>query len=100
MNQLRDKLTAMGCACDDWDDARCKRVALAVGIEVPRTITIEEYKGAFYLKTDGYKVPHKSDPEKTSTAKGLYTRIEAWPELLKDIEAATPAVEKFLKERK
>ncbi len=100
MDQVRNQLEEMGCMCEDWTDEKCNEVAKVLGIAVPRKIEVVDYKGAFYLKTEGFTVPHKTDPEKTSQAKGLYTRIEGWPQLLKDVEAATPIVEAFLRSQK
>ena len=100
MDQVRDQLETMGCSCAGWDDETCSEVAKKLGIEVPRKIEIVEYKGAHYLKTEGFPVPNKADPKKTSMAKNIFARVEGWEQLRKDVEAATPIVEAFLRSQK
>ncbi|KKM27450.1 hypothetical protein LCGC14_1574620 [marine sediment metagenome] len=92
MENIRESLAEKGCDCADWSDEKCKEVAKALEIKLPREVEIVTGKnGAQYFVTEGFTVPkyknQKEVPGETSTAKNIYTRVESLPQLRKDINA-------------
>ncbi|GAG91682.1 unnamed protein product [marine sediment metagenome] len=88
---LREMLAAEGLSevrLDAMDRAAMKKTAKALGLdvgEVSREVQLVENKGAQYVQTDSFPVPHRSDPKKTENARNLYLRVEAVPQAIADL---------------
>jgi len=81
MSDLREQLSARNIDPSAMSDEQVREVAKALNIPLPIEVEVVEYKGAEYVKTSGFTVPHK-DPEKraegkTQQARGLFLRKEA-----------------------
>ncbi len=95
MEQLKEALVGCGVAADTldgMDKTQIKNLAKAFNLNpaefLPRNVEITEYKGAQYIKTEGFPVPHKSDPKKSATAKNLFLRVEAVDQAITDLLVA------------
>ena len=88
MESVRAQLLAMGVDTAKLDNAQVKDIARALKVPVPREIEILEYKGAQYVKTDGYPVPARDGSGKITLARNLFVRVEALDDAIQDLITA------------